>query len=121
MTVIETDALPPYRWAAPLRESAASRRRRDGLGRSRVVFLAMSRGRQEGCHRRRAHDARRKLGGNRRCLGGVMKPVVLLDTAGRRRSTASMPDHHRGRAPRNKGVRYPADPTESNLVEARGA
>jgi hypothetical protein len=34
----------------------------------------------------------------------------LLDTAGRRRSPATLPDFHAGRAPRNKGMRYPADP-----------
>ena len=35
---------------------------------------------------------------------------LLLDAAGRRRSPATMPGFHAGRAPRNKGVRYPADP-----------
>src|SRR5215212_6142359 len=35
---------------------------------------------------------------------------VLLDAAGRRRSPATMPGFHRGRPPRNKGLRYPADP-----------
>jgi integrase len=35
---------------------------------------------------------------------------VLLDTAGRRRSPATMPGYHAGRPPRNKGIRYPADP-----------
>lgn len=39
-----------------------------------------------------------------------MDPVVLLDAAGRRRSVATMPGHRRGLAPRNKGMRYPADP-----------
>ncbi len=34
----------------------------------------------------------------------------LLDAAGRRRSPATMPGFHSGRAPRNKGRRYPADP-----------
>ncbi|MBA3264738.1 MAG: tyrosine-type recombinase/integrase [Thermoleophilaceae bacterium] len=34
----------------------------------------------------------------------------LLDAAGRRRSPATMPGYHAGRAPRNKGLRYPADP-----------
>jgi site-specific recombinase XerD len=34
----------------------------------------------------------------------------LLDAAGRRRSPATMPGFHAGRPPRNKGVRYPADP-----------
>lgn len=35
---------------------------------------------------------------------------VLLDAAGRRRSPATMPGLHCGRLPRNKGLRYPADP-----------
>jgi site-specific recombinase XerD len=34
----------------------------------------------------------------------------LLDAAGRRRSPATMPGFHAGCPPRNKGVRYPADP-----------
>jgi integrase len=34
----------------------------------------------------------------------------LLDAAGRRRSPATLPPFHAGRAPRNKGMRYPADP-----------
>jgi integrase len=33
-----------------------------------------------------------------------------LDAAGHRRSPATIPGYHRGRAPRNKGLRYPADP-----------
>jgi integrase len=33
-----------------------------------------------------------------------------LDAAGRRRSPATMPGYHAGRPPRNKGMRYPADP-----------
>jgi hypothetical protein len=36
--------------------------------------------------------------------------VRLLDAAGRRRSPATMPEFHAGRAPGNKGQRYPADP-----------
>ena len=35
---------------------------------------------------------------------------VLMDAAGHRRSPATMPGHHDGRAPRNTGLRYPADP-----------
>ena len=35
---------------------------------------------------------------------------LLLDAAGRRRSPATLPEFHAGRPPRNKGVRYPADP-----------
>jgi site-specific recombinase XerD len=34
----------------------------------------------------------------------------VLDAAGRRRSPATMPGFHAGRPPRNKGLRYPADP-----------
>src|SRR5919112_5311572 len=45
-----------------------------------------------------------------RCWEAVMESVVLLDAAGRRRSVATLPGHHCGRAPRNKGMRYPADP-----------
>jgi integrase len=35
---------------------------------------------------------------------------LLLDAAGRRRSPATLPEFHAGRSPRNKGMRYPADP-----------
>jgi integrase len=35
---------------------------------------------------------------------------LLLDAAGRRRSPATLPDFRAGRPPRNKGIRYPADP-----------
>jgi integrase len=35
---------------------------------------------------------------------------MLLDTCGRHRSPATLPDFHRGRPPRNKGLRCPADP-----------
>jgi integrase len=35
---------------------------------------------------------------------------VLYDAAGRRRSPVTLPGFHEGRAPRNKGRRYPADP-----------
>jgi site-specific recombinase XerD len=39
-----------------------------------------------------------------------MESVVLVDAAGRRRSPATLPGFHVGRPPRNKGLRYPADP-----------
>jgi integrase len=39
-----------------------------------------------------------------------MTVPVVLDSAGRRRSPATLPGYHAGRAPRNKGMRYPADP-----------
>jgi site-specific recombinase XerC len=35
---------------------------------------------------------------------------VLYDAAGHRRSPVTLPGFHEGRAPRNKGRRYPADP-----------
>ena len=35
---------------------------------------------------------------------------LLLDAAGRRRFSATLPEFHAGRPPRNKGMRYPADP-----------
>ena len=35
---------------------------------------------------------------------------LLLDAAGRRRSPATLPQFLAGRSPRNKGMRYPADP-----------
>ena len=35
---------------------------------------------------------------------------LLFDRAGRPRSPATMPGFRAGRAPRNKGLRYPADP-----------
>ena len=34
----------------------------------------------------------------------------MLDSAGRRRSPATLPGFHSGRAPGNKGMLYPADP-----------
>src|SRR5687768_16512877 len=59
---------------------------------------------------RRAH---RRGGEQARCVadsrGGVMSEL-LLDAAGRRRSPATLPEFHAGRPPRNKGMRYPADP-----------
>src|SRR5215208_3083861 len=42
--------------------------------------------------------------------GGPMTVLSMLDLAGRRRSPATLPGYHAGRPPRNKGMRYPADP-----------
>ncbi len=39
-----------------------------------------------------------------------MPVSAVLDSAGRRRSPATLPGYHAGRPPRNKGLRYPADP-----------
>jgi integrase len=41
-----------------------------------------------------------------------------LDAAGRRRSPATFPGYHAGRAPRNKGLRYPADPPTVDEIVA---
>jgi integrase len=48
---------------------------------------------------------------------------VLIDRAGRRRSPATRPDFHAGRAPGNKGLRYPADPpkVEETVAVMRAA
>jgi site-specific recombinase XerD len=43
---------------------------------------------------------------------------VLLDAAGRRRSPASLPGYHCGRSPRNKDLRYPADPPSVEEIVA---
>ena len=40
----------------------------------------------------------------------MQRSLSVVDAAGRRRSPATMADYHRGRPPRNKGLRYPADP-----------
>lgn len=39
-----------------------------------------------------------------------MSALLSLGVAGRRRSPATTSDFHLGRAPGNKGIRYPADP-----------
>jgi integrase len=39
-----------------------------------------------------------------------MSSTTPLDICGRRRSPATLHDFHQGRPPRNKGLRYPADP-----------
>jgi hypothetical protein len=39
-----------------------------------------------------------------------MTVSAVLDSAGRCRSPATLPGFHAGRPPRNKGMRYPADP-----------
>ena len=39
-----------------------------------------------------------------------MTVSAVLDSAGRRRSPATLPGFHAGRPPRSKGMLYPADP-----------
>jgi hypothetical protein len=47
-----------------------------------------------------------------------MTVLSVLDSAGRRRSPATLPGYHTGRPPRNKGMRYPADPPTVEEVVA---
>jgi site-specific recombinase XerD len=47
-----------------------------------------------------------------------MTALLALDSAGRRRSPATMPGYHAGRPPRNKGMRYPADPPTIDEIVA---
>jgi Phage integrase family len=47
-----------------------------------------------------------------------MTVATALDAAGRRRSPATMPGYHAGRPPRNKGMRYPADPPTVDEIVA---
>ena len=39
-----------------------------------------------------------------------MPDTVMIDAIGRRRSKVTLPGYLAGRAPHNKGMRYPADP-----------
>jgi hypothetical protein len=43
---------------------------------------------------------------------------LLVDRAGRHRSPATMPGFHARRPPRNKGLRYPADPPKVEEIIA---
>lgn len=47
-----------------------------------------------------------------------MTATATFDVAGRRRSPATYPDYLAGRAPRNKGRRYPADPPRVEEIMA---
>jgi integrase len=47
-----------------------------------------------------------------------MTTTAQLDAAGRRRSPATLPGYHSGRAPRNKGRKYPADPPRVEEIVA---
>jgi site-specific recombinase XerD len=47
-----------------------------------------------------------------------MTVIAALDSAGRRRSPATMPGYHAGRPPRNKGLLYPADPPTVQVIIA---
>ncbi len=65
--------------------------------------------RKEACGSSSAALARRSAGPIHNQRGGDMESVVL-DAAGHRRSPATMPGYRQGQAPRNKGLRHPADP-----------
>ena len=47
-----------------------------------------------------------------------MPSATPLDIFDRRRSPATLPDFHQGRPPRNKGLRYPADPPSVEEIVA---
>ena len=48
-----------------------------------------------------------------------MTLYAVFDSAGRRRSLATLPGYYAGRPPRNKGQRYPGDPpTVEEIVAA---
>jgi hypothetical protein len=47
-----------------------------------------------------------------------MTVLSVLDSAGRRRSPATLPGYHAGRPPRNKGMRYPAEPATVEEIVA---
>ncbi|MCA1699406.1 MAG: site-specific integrase [Actinobacteria bacterium] len=47
-----------------------------------------------------------------------MSTLPSLDVTGRRRSPATLPGYHLGRAPHNKGLRYPADPPRVEEIVA---
>jgi site-specific recombinase XerD len=52
-----------------------------------------------------------------------MRPTErLLDAAGHQRSPVTMPGYHQGRAPKNKGLRFPADPPPvEEIIAVMGA
>jgi len=47
-----------------------------------------------------------------------MTVSTMFDAAGRRRSPATLPGYQAGRPPRNKGLRYPADPPTVDEIVA---
>ena len=47
-----------------------------------------------------------------------MSASTRLDSAGRRRSPATMPGYRAGRSPRSKGRRYPPDPPRTEEIIA---
>lgn len=47
-----------------------------------------------------------------------MPTTTMIDATGRRRSPATMPGYLSGRPPKNKGMRYPADPPRAEEIIA---
>jgi hypothetical protein len=47
-----------------------------------------------------------------------MTTLSVFDAAGRRGSPATLSGYHAGRPPRNKGIRYPADPPTVDEIVA---
>jgi hypothetical protein len=47
-----------------------------------------------------------------------MTVFSVLDLAERRRSPSTLPGYHAGRPPRNKGMRYPAEPATVEEIVA---
>jgi hypothetical protein len=95
--------VPPRQRPNSADQHTMHRRTTPTANRTPYQWAARPGGARTGC-------ARRGRVGASSTLGGVMEPVVLLDAAGRRRSAATLPGHRRGQAPRNEGMRYPADP-----------
>src|SRR5688500_16308205 len=94
--------------------AGATRRRARGKSRPRCAAVMLRGG--------RIARQTSSLGALSDARGGVMSEL-LLDAAGRRRSPATLPHFHAGRSPRNKGIRYPADPptVEEIVAVLRGA
>jgi integrase len=63
------------------------------------------------------------IGVDHRLKKDAMESAPLFDCAGRRRSPATLSNCHQGRAPRNKGLRYPPDPpsVEETIAVMRAA
>src|SRR4051794_18085794 len=70
-----------------------------------------------GCCRSSLAEAEARRWARLRARGGAVSEL-LLNRAGRRRPPATMPGFHAGRPPRNKGLRYPADPPKVEEIIA---
>jgi hypothetical protein len=99
------------RWPAPPPGLSSSMRLSSGRGvlwwHPSLSLGGLSRSSPDGAARARSADSCSAAG---RIPAEPMSGSVVLDAAGRRRSPATMPGFHAGHPPRNKGLRYPADP-----------